>query len=117
MGAAYTFNMGGAAILCTLFVTLYGFRTIPPVGSASMDYYDEAVDSTTPTVPVKPANSTKPDITLFSATVVNPRRSRPTPDSDASLPFEPSPKRATSSENDDPYDLPGKCNIDFLTVR
>ena len=90
MGAAYTFNMGGAAILCTLFVTLYGFRTIPPVGSASMDYYDEAVDSTTPTVPVKPANSTKPDITLFSATVVNPRKSRPTPDSDASLPFEPS---------------------------
>ena len=108
MSAAYTFNMGGAAILCTLFVTLYGFRTIPPVGSASMDYYDEAVDSTTPTVPVKPANSTKPDITLFSATVVNPRRSRPTPDSDAPLPFEPSPKRATSSKNDDPYDLPGK---------
>ena len=86
MGVAYTFNMGGAAILCTLFVTLYGFRTIPPVGSASMDYYDEAVDSTTPTVPVKPANSTKPDITLFSATVVNPRRSRPTPDSDAPCP-------------------------------
>ena len=108
MGAAYTFNMGGAAILCTLFVTLYGFQTIPPVGSASMDYYDEAVDSTTPTVPVKPANSTKSVITLFSATVANPRKSRPTPDSDVPLPFEPSPKRATSSENDDPYDLPGK---------
>ena len=44
--------MGGVAILCTLFVTLYGFRIIPPVGSASMDYYDEAIDDTMPTVPV-----------------------------------------------------------------
>ena len=108
MGAAYTFNMGSAAILCTLLVTLYGFQTIPPVGSASMDYYDDAVDSTTATVPVKPANATKPVITLFSATVVNSRKSRPTPDPDVSLPFEPSPKRGTSSEDDETYELPGK---------
>ena len=100
--------MGSAAILCTLLVTLYGFRTIPPVGSASMDYYDEADDSTVPTVPVKPANSTAPVITLFSATVVNSRKPRPTPDSDASLPLEPSPKRGTSSEDDETYELPGK---------
>ena len=100
--------MGGAAILFCLFVTLYGFRTIPPVGSASLDYYDDVVDDTTPTVPVKPANATKPDIVLFSATVVNPRKSRPTPDSDAPLPFEPSPKRATSSQDDETYRLPGK---------
>ena len=100
--------MGGAAILFCLFVTLYGFRTIPPVGSASLDYYDDAVDDTTPTVPVKPANATKPDIVLFSATVVNSRKSRPTPDSDAPLPFEPSPKRATSSQDDETNGLPGK---------
>ena len=100
--------MGGAAILFCLFVTLYGFRTIPPVGSASLDYYDDVVDDTTPTVPVKPANATKPDIVLFSATVVNPRKSRPTPDSDAPLPFEPSPKRATSSQDDETNGLPGK---------
>ena len=100
--------MGGAAILFSLFVTLCGYRTIPPVGSASLDYYDGAVDDTTPTVPVKPTNSTKPDIVLFSATVVNPRKSRPTPDSDAPLPFEPSPKRATSSQDDKTYELPGK---------
>ena len=100
--------MGGAAILCTLFVTLYGFRTIPPVGSASMDYYDEAIDDTIPTVPVKPVNSTKPDIILFSATVVNPRKSCPTPDTDAPLSFELSPKRDASSQDDDTYELPGK---------
>ena len=52
VGTAYTFNMGGVAILCTLFVTLHGFRTIPPVGFASLDYYDEAIDDTTPTVPI-----------------------------------------------------------------
>ena len=101
--------MGGVAILSTLFVTLYGFRTIPPVGSASLDYYDD--DDTIPTVPTKPVNSTKPDIILFSATVVNPRKSRPTPDTDAPLPFEPSPKRATSSQDDDSYELPGKWNL------
>ena len=91
--------MGGAAILFSLFVKLYGFCTIPPVGSASMDYYDEAIDDTTPTVP---------DIVLFSATVVNSRKSRPTPDTDAPLPFEPSPKQATSSQDGDTYELPGK---------
>ena len=100
--------MGGVAILCFLFVTLYGFRTIPPISSASLDYYDEVIDDTIPTVPTKPANSTKPDIILFSATVVNPRKSRPTPDTDVPLPFEPSPKRATSSQDDDSYELPGK---------
>ena len=100
--------MGGVAILCTLFVTLYGFRTITPVGSASLDYYDDIIDDTIPTVPTKPVNSTKPDIILFSATVVNPRKSRPTPDTDALLLFEPSPKRATSSQDDDSYELPGK---------
>ena len=100
--------MGGVAILCTLFVTLYGFRTIPPVGSASMDYYDEAIDDTIPTVPVKPVNSTKPDIILFSATAVTSRKSRPTPDTDVPLPSEPSPKRATSSQDGDSYELPGK---------
>ena len=100
--------MGGVAILCTLFVTLYGFRTIPPVGSALLDYYDDVIDDTIPTVPTKPVNSTKPDIILFSATVVNPRKSRPTPDTDAPLLFEPSPKRATSSQDDDSYELPGK---------
>ena len=73
-----------------------------------MDYYDEAIDDTMPTVPVKPANSTKPDIILFSATVVNPRKSCPTPDTDVPLPFEPSLKRATSSQDDDTYELPGK---------
>ena len=92
MGATFVVNMGWAAILCTLFITLYGFRTIPPVGSASMDYYNEVDGSTVPTVPVKSASSTVPVITLFSATVVNPRKSRPTPDPDVSLPLEPSPK-------------------------
>ena len=108
MNAVFVVNMGSAAILCTLFVTLYSFRTIPPVGSATMDYYDKADDSTVPTVPVKSASSTVPVITLFSATVVNPRKSRPTPDPDVSLPLEPSPKRGTSSEDDETYELPGK---------
>ena len=110
MGATFVVNMGWAAILCTLFISLYGFRTIPPVGSASMDYYDEEADGgrTVPTVPTKSAGSTKPVITLFSATVVNSKTSRPTPDTDVPLPLEPSSKRGTSSEDDDAYELPGK---------
>ena len=111
MGATFVVNMGWAAILCTLFISLYGFRTIPPVGSASMDYYDDDEangGSTVPTVPAKPAGATKPVITLFSATVVNSKTSRPTPDPDVSLPLEPSSKRGTSSEDDETYELPGK---------
>ena len=79
---------------------------------AAMEYYDdsEAVNGgrTVPTVPTKSAGSTKPVISLFSATVVNSKNSRPTPDTDVPLPLEPSSKRGTSSEDDDAYELPGK---------
>ena len=112
MGATFVVNMGWAAILCTLFISLYGFRTIPPVGSASMEYYDDSEAAnggrTTPTVPSKSAGATKPIISMFSATVVNSKSSRPTPDTDVPQPLEPSSKRGTSSEDDDAYELPGK---------
>ena len=73
-----------------------------------MDYYEEADGGpTVPTVPSKSAGST-PVITLFSATVVNSKSSRPTPDADVPQPLEPSSKRGSSSEDDDAYELPGK---------
>ena len=60
---------------------------------------------------VEPADldgSTKPVISMFSATVVNSKSSRPTPDADVPQPLEPSSKRGSSSEDDDAYELPGK---------
>ena len=84
-----------------------------------MEYYDDnEADGgrTVPTVPAKSADATKPVITLFSATVVNSKTSRPTPDTDVPLPLEPSSKRGTSSEDDDAYELPGKWRI-YLFYR
>ena len=77
-----------------------------------MEYYDdnETVNGgrTIPTVPTKSAGATKPIISMFSATVVNSKSSRPTPDADVPQPLEPSSKRGSSSEDDDAYELPGK---------
>ena len=103
--------MGSAVILLMTVVSLYGFRNVTPVGSASIEYYDEPEDRTYPTVPAKPANATKPVISQFRAEAGNPRKTRPDPDTDATRPFEPSPKRSTSSEHDKPHRLPGKWNI------
>ena len=100
--------MGSAVILLMTVVSLYGLRNVTPVGSASVEYYDEREDRTFPTVPAKPANATKPVISQFRAEVVNPRKTCPDLDTDATRPFEPSPKRSTSSKNDEPHRLPGK---------
>ena len=100
--------MGSVVILLMTVVSLYGFRNVTPVRSASVEYYNKREDRTFPTVPAKPANATKPVISQFRAEVVNPRKTRPNPDTDAIRPFEPSPKRSTSSEHDEPHRLPGK---------
>ena len=52
--------MGSAVILLMTVVSLYGFRNVTPVGSASVEYYDEPEDCNYPTVPARPVNSTKP---------------------------------------------------------
>ena len=100
--------MGSVVILLMTVVSLYRFRNVTPVGSASVEYYAEPEDRTYPTVPAKSANSTKPVISQFGAEVVKPRKTRPDPDTDVTRPFEPSPKRSTSSDHDEPHRLPGK---------
>ena len=74
-----------------------------------MDYFEE-VDGgpTVPTVPSKSASATKPIISMFSATVVNSKSSRPTPDTDVPQPLQPTTKRDTSSEDYDAEEIPGK---------
>ena len=100
--------MGSVVILLMTVVSLYGFRNVTPVGSASVEYYDEPEDCNYPTVPARPVNSTKPLISQFGTEVVKPRKTRPDPDTDATRPFEPSPKRSTSSDHDEPHRLPSK---------
>ena len=100
--------MGSVVILLMTVVSLYRFRNVTPVGSASVEYYAEPEDRTYPTVPAKSANSTKPVISQFGAEVVKPRKTHPDPDTDVTRPFEPSPKRSTSSDHDEPHRLPGK---------
>ena len=106
--------MGSAVILQMAVVSLYGFRNVTPVGSASVEYYDEPEDRTYPTVPARPANSTKPVISQFGAEVVKSRKTRPDPDTDVTQPFEPSPKRSASSDHDEPHRLPGKWKYSFI---
>ena len=98
--------MGSAVILLMTIVSLYGFRNVTPV--RSVEYYDEPEDRHYPTVPARPANSTKPLISQFGSEVVKPSKTCPDPDTDATQPFEPSPKRSTSSDHDEPHRLPGK---------
>ena len=108
--------MGSVVILLMTVVSLYRFRNVTPVGSASVEYYAEPEDRTYPTVPAKSANSTKPVISQFGAEVVKPRKTRPDTDPDATRPFKPSWKRSTSSDHDEPQRLPGKWKFYFYSL-